>query len=36
VYVSHGVGHEQQGAPQVRFLAPPNVALIRLSGEISL
>ncbi len=35
VYVSHGVGHEQQGAPQVRFLAPPNVGLVRLSGEVS-
>lgn len=30
VYVSHGVGHEQQGAPQVRFLAPPNVGLVTL------
>lgn len=36
VYVSHGVGHEQQGAPQVRFLAPPNVGVVRLSGEVSL
>lgn len=35
VYVSHGVGHEQQGAPQVRFLAPPNVGLVRLSGEVN-
>ncbi len=38
VYVSHGVGHEQQGAPQVRFLAPPSVGLVTLStvgGEIS-
>ena len=30
VYVSHGVGHEQQGAPQIRFLAPPDVGLIEL------
>lgn len=30
IYVSHGVGHEQQGAPQIRFLAPPNVGLIEL------
>lgn len=38
VYVSPGVGHEQQGAPQVRFLAPPSVGLVTLStvgGEIS-
>lgn len=30
IYVSHGVGHEQQGAPQIRFLAPPNVGLVEL------
>ncbi len=30
IYVSHGVGHEQQGAPQIRFLAPPDVGLIEL------
>lgn len=30
IYVSHGVGREQQGAPQIRFLAPPNVGLIEL------
>lgn len=30
VYVSRGVGHEQQGAPQVRFLAPPNVGVVTL------
>lgn len=30
IYVSRGVGHEQQGAPQVRFLAPPSVGLITL------
>ena len=30
VYVSHGVGHEQQGAPQIRFLAPPDVGLVTL------
>lgn len=30
LYVSRGVGHEQQGAPQIRFLAPPNVGLIEL------
>jgi predicted MPP superfamily phosphohydrolase len=30
IYVSRGVGHEQQGAPQIRFLAPPNVGLIEL------
>jgi predicted MPP superfamily phosphohydrolase len=32
VYVSTGVGREQQGAPQIRFLAPPSVALITLTG----
>jgi len=30
VFVSRGVGHEQQGAPQVRFLAPPDVGLVTL------
>lgn len=30
IYVSHGVGHEQQGAPQIRFLAPPDIGLIEL------
>jgi predicted MPP superfamily phosphohydrolase len=32
VYVSTGIGREQQGAPQVRFLAPPSVALLTLDG----
>lgn len=29
-YVSTGVGREQQGAPQLRFLAPPSVGVITL------
>lgn len=29
-YVSTGVGREQQGAPQVRFLAPPSVGVLTL------
>jgi predicted MPP superfamily phosphohydrolase len=32
VYVSTGVGREQQGAPQVRFLAPPSIAVVTLDG----
>lgn len=28
IYVSTGVGHEQQGAPQVRFLTRPSVGII--------
>src|SRR5690606_18188998 len=32
VYVSTGVGREQQGAPQVRFLAPPSVGVLTLHG----
>jgi predicted MPP superfamily phosphohydrolase len=32
VYVSTGVGREQQGAPQIRFLARPSVALLTLEG----
>jgi predicted MPP superfamily phosphohydrolase len=31
-YVSTGVGHQQQGAPQVRFLARPSVGIIELTG----
>lgn len=27
-YISAGVGHEQQGAPQVRFLAPPSIGVL--------
>ncbi len=30
IYVSSGVGHEQQGAPQVRLFAPPSVAILDL------
>ncbi|MDZ7733660.1 MAG: metallophosphoesterase [Acidimicrobiia bacterium] len=29
-YISTGVGHEQQGAPQVRFLAPPSIGVLTL------
>lgn len=29
-YVSTGVGREQQGAPQIRFLTPPSVGLVTL------
>ena len=32
IYVSTGVGREQQGAPQIRFLAPPSIALLTLEG----
>ena len=32
VYVTPGIGREQQGAPQIRFLAPPEVALLTLAG----
>jgi predicted MPP superfamily phosphohydrolase len=31
-YVSTGVGHQQQGAPQVRFLARPSVGVVELTG----
>ena len=30
LYVTPGVGREQQGAPQIRFLADPSVAIIEL------
>lgn len=30
VYVSTGVGREQQGAPQIRFLVDPSVAVVEL------
>lgn len=32
VYVTPGIGREQQGAPQIRFLAPPEVALLTLAS----
>jgi predicted MPP superfamily phosphohydrolase len=32
IYVSTGVGREQQGAPQVRFLAPPTIGILTLAG----
>lgn len=32
IYVSGGVGREQQGAPQVRFLAPPSIGILTLDG----
>lgn len=32
VFVTSGVGREQQGAPQIRFLARPSVAILTLTG----
>jgi len=32
LYVSRGVGHERGQAPRIRFLAPPEISLLLLSG----
>jgi predicted MPP superfamily phosphohydrolase len=32
IFVTSGVGREQQGAPQIRFLARPSVAILTLTG----
>ena len=35
LYVSRGIGLEGRGAPRARFLCPPEIELIELSGEPS-
>jgi predicted MPP superfamily phosphohydrolase len=32
IYVTTGVGREQQGAPQIRFLVPPSVGIVTLEA----
>jgi uncharacterized protein len=32
IYVSRGLGHERNQAPRIRFLCPPEVAVVELNG----
>jgi predicted MPP superfamily phosphohydrolase len=33
IYISRGVGHERGQAPRIRFLCPPEISLLTLTGD---